>query len=76
MHLEDSYKISDDAPVLVVELKLAQLQCLVASNFVDRLSIFKGNAQHVIGRVPSGDDIARDKLRFEIKVFTNSTPGW
>ena len=60
--LENIDKIFDNFPLLLIKLKLVQLQSFIARDGINRLSIFECEAQHVICGVPTGNDVARDEL--------------
>jgi hypothetical protein len=61
-------------PALIVEFKSSQLERFVRGNAVDRLPIFKGKHHHVVGGVPTRDDVARDKFGFKAMGVAESSP--
>ena len=64
IYLQYRYELLDNTPALVVKLILPQLERLVCCNTVDWLSILEGKHHHIMGRVPTCDDISRDQLWF------------
>src|SRR6266478_5118764 len=56
-YLENSYKIDNDLPILIVQLIFVQLQGLVSRNGVNRLTILENEGHHVVCGIPSCDNI-------------------
>ena len=61
-------------PALIVEFISTQLERFVRGDTVDRLPIFKGKDHHVIGGVPTRDDVSRDKFEFKAMGVAETSP--
>ena len=73
-YFKNGYKISDNPPILVVQLIFAQLQGLVSRNGIDWLTILENEGHHVICRIPSCDNITGDDVGFESALDAMLTP--
>jgi len=73
--LENTCKILNDNPVIIVEFVPSQLQTLVSSNLVNHYPVCKHKIQHVISGVPAHHNIMGDELFLEIQLVTDAAPG-
>jgi hypothetical protein len=73
-YLKDVNEIVDNDPVVIVELVPSQFQRLVGGDFVDSLPICERKAHHVVGRVPSGNNVTGDELLLEVEFRAGAAP--
>ena len=66
-YLENTNKIFNNGPVIIVKLIPSQFQGLVSSDIIDSVSVFEYKLHHVIGQVPSSYHIVGDKPLFEVE---------
>jgi len=66
----------NNIPALIVELVSSQLERFVHSNTVNWLPIFESKDHHVMDRVPTHDNISRDKFVFKAMGLAELSPGW
>ena len=75
MYLENSNKIFNDSPIIIIKFVLPQLQYFVGSDLINSMPVFEYEIHHIIGGVPSRYHIAWDKLLFEAEFKAGPTPG-
>jgi hypothetical protein len=73
-YLQNTEKIHNYVPALIIKFILPQLQGFVCSNIVNDLAILHSNIQHVICRIPLSFDIVRDKLHAKRMSSTGLMP--
>ena len=66
-YLENTVKIFEDGPVIIVELIPSQFQGLVSGYIIDSVLVFEYKLHHVIGQVLSSYHIVGDKPLFEVE---------
>ena len=66
-YLENTVKIFEDGPVIIVELIPSQFQGLVSGDIIDSVLVFEYKLHHVIGQVLSSYHIVGDKPLFEVE---------
>jgi hypothetical protein len=73
-YLQNTEKICNYVPALIIKFILPQLQGFVCSNIIDDLAILHSNIQHVICRIPLSFDIAKDKFHVKRMSGTGLMP--
>jgi hypothetical protein len=73
-YLEDTNKIFNDDPVVIVELVLSQFQSFVGRDLVNSLPVCEHKTHHVIGRVPSGYNVTGDEPLLEVEFQAGVAP--
>jgi hypothetical protein len=66
VYLQDRDKILDDNPLLNIKLVLTKLESTIPSDVIKRLAVLKHKLEHVVSRIPAGDNIAWNELDSEL----------
>ena len=74
-YLQHVAQVLDDTPVGVVELVRTQASGAVGSKAVDGCAIVEYKHKHVVCRIPTRADIARDKAISQLKIAADLPPG-